>query len=351
MNCKRSVLYLSFLFFTSWVNAQIGGRHVYDFLNLSTGPSVTALGGVNVSSPENDLQMAYQNPALCSDSMDNQLVLSYTDYLADIGFGYVGFGKTFEGVGSFHTGVQLVNYGEFQETDELGNRLGTFSASDWAWVIGGAREWGRLRYGAQVKVIASQLAPGFSSLGIATDLGASFHAKNKLLTAGLVVRNIGVQLTPYADTDIRESLPTQVIIGVSNRLKYMPFRFSLTAIHLERPKLVLEDPDQPIEVDLNGNEIDTSPSGLDRVFRHLVFGGEFLLGKALRLRMGYNHMRRQELRSINRGGMTGFSLGTGIRLKRLYIDYGFGSYGLNGLFHTHQFGIGINFNPPNSTSG
>ena len=333
------------------LSAQIGGRHVYDFLNLSTGPAITALGGVNVSVIEDDVNLAYQNPALCTDSMDNHLSLSYTDYLADIGFGYAGYSKTIPQLGSMHTGIQFVNYGEFQEADALGNRLGTFNAYDLAWVIGGSRQLGRFRYGTQVKVISSQLAPGFSSLGFAADLGASYLAKNRLFSAGLVIRNMGFQISPYADTDLRESLPTQIIIGISNRLKYMPFRFSITAIHLEQAQLVFEDPDRLVEIDLNGNEIDNSPSSLDKVFRHLVFGGEFLLGNAMRIRVGYNHMRRQELRSINRGGMTGFTLGTGIRLKRIHIDYGFGSYGLNGLFHTHQFGIGINFNPPNSTSG
>ena len=333
------------------LSAQIGGRHVYDFLNLSTGPAITALGGVNVSVIEDDVNFANQNPALCTDSMDNHLSLSYTDYLADIGFGYAGYSKTIPNLGSFHTGIHFVNYGEFQEADALGNRLGTFNAYDLAWVIGGSRQLGRFRYGTQGKVISSQLAPGFSSLGFAADLGGSYLAKNRLFSAGLVIRNMGFQISPYADTDLRESLPTQIIIGISNRLKYMPFRFSITAIHLEQAQLVFEDPDRPVEFDLNGNEIDDSPSSLDKVFRHLVFGGEFLLGNAMRIRVGYNHMRRQELRSINRGGMTGFSLGTAIRLKRIHFDYGFGSYGLNGLFHTHQFGIGINFNPPNSTSG
>ncbi|MEM6629461.1 MAG: penicillin-binding protein, partial [Bacteroidota bacterium] len=76
------------------IYGQIGGRHVYDFLNLTTGPSVTAVGGVNVSTMGDDLHMAYQNPALLTDSMDNHLVLSYTDYLSDIGFGYAGYSRS-----------------------------------------------------------------------------------------------------------------------------------------------------------------------------------------------------------------------------------------------------------------
>ena len=349
MILKISAIFSFSLLIHASLHGQIGGRHVYDFLNLTTGPSITAVGGINVSTVGDDLHMAYQNPALLTDSMDNHLVLSYTDYLADIGFGYAGYSKSFEGLANFHTGVQFVDYGQFEEADEFGNRLGTFSAGEWAWALGASRSIGPFQYGAQVKVIYSRLAPGFQSVGLLGDFGGAYFGKNGLFSAGLTIRNVGAQLSGYADTGIREPVPTQVILGFSNKLKYMPLRFSVTAIHLEQPKLYVEDPNRPVERDLNGNLIDNSPSTVDRVFRHLVFGGEFLLGQALRLRLGYNHQRRQELRSINRGGTTGFTFGAGLRLKRLLIDYGFGSYGLNGLFHTHQFGIGMNFTKPKSS--
>ena len=341
----QHLLYILCLLITTPGYCQVGGRHVYDFLNLSTGPFITALGGVNVSIWEDDLHLAFQNPALLTDSMDNLLALSYTDYLADIGFGFAGYSKTISGLGSFYSGIQFVDYGELQEADALGNKLGTFSAGELAWALGYSRAVGRFRYGVQTKLIYSKLAPDFQSFGLAADLGAAFQGKERLFSAGLVVRNVGAQLTTYSGEGIRENLPFQVILGISNRLRYVPFRLSITAIHLEQPQLVYDDPDAPVELDLNGNEIDNSPGFADKLFRHLIFGGEFLLGKALRLRMGYNHLRRQELRSQNRGGTTGFTFGAGIFLKRVKIDYGFGSYGLNGLFHTHQFGMAINFNP------
>ncbi len=342
---KKIIIFISIFLLTGSISAQIGGRYAFDFLNLSPSPRITSLGGVNVSTFDDDLNMGYQNPALLNDSMHHHMTLNYTNYLADINYGYVGYGKSWEGIGDFHMGVQYVGYGAMKETDAFGNILGEYTAGEWAAIVGGARELGSFRYGAQLKVLYSQLADNYTSWGLATDVGAAYLHPEGYFSAGVVIKNAGVQLTTYVDDAAQEPLPLQVIVGISNRLKYMPLRFSITAIHLEHPTLARIDPNAPTEFDLNGDPIDQSPTVTDKIFRHVVIGGEFLLGKALRLRAGYNHMRRQELRSENRGGLTGFSFGVGIHVTRLQFNYGYASYGVNSLFNAHQFGVNVNLNP------
>jgi hypothetical protein len=39
---------------------------------------------------------------------------------------------------------------------------------------------------------------------------------------------------------------------------------------------------------------------IDNIFRHFAFGAEVQAGKPVRLRIGYNHMRRQELGVLER---------------------------------------------------
>ncbi len=326
-------------------SAQIGGRHVYDFLNLAPSARHAALGGSNVSTWDDDPAFAVQNPALANDSMHKQLALSFVNYLADINYGYSGYSQTFESLGTFHTGIQYVNYGKMQGADEFGNLTGEFGAQDLAWILGYSRGWKQLRYGANVKVISSTLAPGFTSVGLATDLGATFRSKDQLFSAGMSLRNIGAQLSTYAPGAGREPLPFELVVGISNKLKYMPLRFSVTLIQLEHPNLIYSDPNAPIETDLSGNPITPPNQTVDRIFRHFVFGGEFLLGKSFQIRAGYNHLRRQELRSENRGGFSGFSLGAGIRVRRFAFDYGFSSYGVNSAFNTHQFSLRIDIDP------
>lgn len=316
---------------------QIGGRHIYDFLNLAPSARHAALGGVNISTLDDDPSFAVQNPALLNDSMHQEVTLSVVNYLADIGYGYAGYSHTFERLGSFHSGIQFVNYGKMQAADEFGNITGEFGAQDVAWYLGHSRNFGQLRVGANLKVISSSLAPGFTSAGLAADLGAAYQSKDRLFSAGVSLRNLGVQLSTYSPGVSREPLPFEIVMGLSNKLKYMPLRFSVTLVQIEHPDLIYEDPNAPIEFDLSGNPIEPPNQTIDRIFRHFVFGGEFLLGRSLRLRAGYNHLRRQELRAENRGGFTGFSLGAGIRVRRFAFDYGFASYGLNSVFNTHQF--------------
>ncbi len=327
------------LFAPGFLLAQIGGRHVYDFLNLNPSARIVSLGGVNVSTIDEDIHLAAQNPALVTDSMHKVAGISFVNYLADIGYGYAGYSQTFEGLGSFHTGIQYVSYGQLQGADEFGNITSEFSAGDLVWMVGYANDFRAFRYGANVKFIQSKLAPGFQSLGVALDLGAAYNSPGKLFSAGVTLRNIGVQLTTYSSGAPREPLPFEILVGISNKLRYMPLRFSVTITNLDVFDLVLEDPNAVPETDLSGNVIDDGNEFVDELFSHFVFSGEFLLGKAVRLRAGYNHLRRQELKLEERPGLTGFSLGAGIRVKRFSFDYGFASYGVNSIFQTHHFSL------------
>ena len=338
----KRIIFTILIFIPLVVSAQIGGQNVYDFLNLTPSARVASLGGVNISTIDDDLSLAYENPALVNDSMHQRVSLSFSNYLAGINFGSASYSHTFDKIGSFYSGIQYVNYGKLQGADEFGNLTGKFSAGDFAWVIGFARGWKSFRYGANLKLINSTLASGYSSVGLALDLGGSYQSANKLFSAGIVLRNIGTQLSTYVSGAEKEPLPFQFILGLSNKLKYMPLRFSLTLTNLENPNLLFIDPNAPLELDLNGEPIEPANQTLDRIFRHAIFSTEFLLGKGFRLRAGYNHLRRQELRSENRAGFTGFSLGAGIRVKRFALDYGFSSYGFAGIFSVHQFSLLMN---------
>ncbi|MEO0899432.1 MAG: type IX secretion system protein PorQ [Bacteroidota bacterium] len=322
---------------------QIGGQHTFDFLNLTPSARLTAIGGTNVSLRDDDPVMAYENPALLNDSMDNWVAVSYAPYLAGIKYGYSGYAKTIDKVGYVHGSVKYFNSGRQQGADAFGNLTNTFSSNEAVVTVGYARPIGltNIHVGSNLKFIASNLAPGFSATGLALDLGASYLSDSGLFSAGLVFKNLGIQTSTYSANGSREPLPLQIVAGVSNKLKYMPLRFSMTLTHLEHWDLVYDDPNAEIELDFNGNPIDNSPGVADRIARHMVFGGEFLLGKSLRLRVGYNHLRRQELRSQNRAGMSGFSLGVGIRANRkgFAFDYGYSSLGSAGLFNAHQFSL------------
>jgi len=112
-------------------------------------------------------------------------------------------------------------------------------------------------------------------------------------------------------------------------------------VNVETPRLIYFDKDAPPEYDLSGALIEKKFPVADNIFRHFVFGGEFLISKGFNLRAGYNHMRRQELRSSNRGGIAGFSFGLGLKIKMFRLDYALSSFHAVGPTHHFMVSTGI----------
>lgn len=331
---------LSCTYTTVW-GQLTGGNNTYDFLELSSSARVSALGGYQIALVNNDVSLVLQNPALTNKAMHKHLAVNSAFYVADINFGYAGYAHHFDSIATtFAAGVQYINYGNFVQTDETAAILGQFSAGEYAVHVSAARQYKKIRYGASLKFISSTLA-GFNSVGLAADLGATYHSEEKRMTASLVLKNIGSQLTTYIDT--REPLPFDIQLALSKRLKYLPFRFTVTAHHLHTWDIRYNDPALQTDDTFFGEEDNSSESFFfDTFFRHIAFNGELYLGKALDIRAGYNHLRRQELSVANVGGMAGFSFGAGLHIKRINIDYGYAIYHLAG--GVHHIGLGINFN-------
>ena len=325
--------------------SQIGGRTPFDYTRIAASGRITAMGGDNVSIMDDDVHFAWHNPALVNDSMHGHLALSVSNYLGDLTLGYAGYSRTSDKIGSWHVGIHYLSAGKFDAYDEFGNAMTGYSAGQYALVAGLSRPLGPIRYGVNLKYMWATLASGYATTtsALALDAGAAYQSRNKLFMAGFTIKNTGLMLSSPVVNGAEEGLPLEFQAGISNKLQYMPLRFSLTFTNLEHPNLIYEDPNAAPRYDLNGELIEEPDPFLDNVMRHVVLGGEFLLGKSLRLRGGYRHIRREELKAQNRAGLAGFSLGFGLRVSRLRLDYGFSPYGVSKVFNTHQFSLGINF--------
>ena len=180
------------------VRAQTGGDNVYEFLNLTHSGLVSSLGGSNVSLHGTNLNLAYHNPALLNNSMDRNLALNYVNYFAGINYGLVLYSRNLPAAGNFAAGLTYLNYGYFTEADAAGNITGEFSASEYALSLIWSREIdSSFTAGINFKPVLSHLER-YSSFGFAFDIGLSWHNRSNLLSAGLVIRNIGLQLTSSA---------------------------------------------------------------------------------------------------------------------------------------------------------
>ena len=330
MNRLLPIAFFCFFILPS-VGAQIGGINTYEFLNLSHSARITALGSNLITVRDDDVALAAANPAALNPSMHQQLSFNHSFHFAGIGQGYAAYGHYLEKPQlSTHFGVQYINYGTFDRTNVLGQTEGTFKAAEYAVGIGVSRTvYDRISLGSNLKFISSQLE-GYNSVGLVADLAAMYSDTARLITATFAFRNIGYQLTTFRE-DNRETLPFEIQVGISKRLRHLPFRFSIIYRHLNRWNILYDDPNaEPSTLFFGEVETERSQSSIwfDNFFRHFIFNGEFLIGKRenFRLRVGYNHFMRKELSLENFGSMAGFSLGAGIKIKRFRIDYGFGSY-------------------------
>jgi len=309
--------------------AQKGGESTYSFLGLTNSARVAALGGEVVSLYDDDLNMVYNNPALLSPGMHSNLSLNYVNYFAGVNYGYASYGHSVAGVGNFAAGMHYVNYGVFDRTDELGELQGTFRASEYALNLVYSRSLldSGLTAGVNLKPIFSSLEQ-YTSFGLALDLGLSYVLPGSLTSFGLVLKNMGVQLTSY--TGRREKLPFEIQAGVTQGLAHAPFRFTLTLQHLERWDLSYTLQDDGLMFPGSDRE----PSGFDtfgdNLMRHVVLGTEFLLGENFHVDVGYNYKRRKEMKVNSHPGMVGFSMGFGFRVSKFHVAFGRSSYHLAG---------------------
>src|SRR5436305_10832703 len=94
-------------------NAQVtGGQYSFEYLRLSNSPHVSALGGISVANPANDISFALQNPAMMRPAMHNELELNDNIYYAGINILNLQYGYHVPSVNtSFFFGVQYLNYG------------------------------------------------------------------------------------------------------------------------------------------------------------------------------------------------------------------------------------------------
>src|SRR5258706_8168513 len=124
----RSCIVLILAILTIRLSAQtLGGNTVFNFLKLPHTPQLTALGGVNVSQPSNDVGLAFNNPALLKLQMHSQMNAVFNDFYAGIKAYHLSLGYHSQKLNTnFLWGLNYFDYGSIQQTDASGNTLGKF---------------------------------------------------------------------------------------------------------------------------------------------------------------------------------------------------------------------------------
>lgn len=313
----HSTLLVVFIFIAQSAFSQIGGKTSYQFLHMPVNAHVSGIGGVNISIRDQDPNMIIQNPALLNEAMNKFFSVSYIPFYGNVKASSLSYAHKLRKA-IWGAGFQYLGYGNFQQTDASGTVLGTFNAGEYAVSLSGAHAINNYTLGATMKFAGSHIF-NYNSLAILADIGAIFKHPQKEFTVGLVVKNFGVPLSNYVKGE-KTSLPFDVQLGSSYKPEHMPLRFSFTAHHLQQFDIVYKD--TTIKTfDLQGNEVVHKKTTADKIGRHIVVGGELIVTKNFHVRMGYNYLRRREMRIVSKSGGAGFSWGFMVRVKSFELGF------------------------------
>ncbi len=311
---------ISFAFvFSTEMKSQNAGESTYQFLNISSSPRQLALGGKVITNYDSDVSSGLYNPSSINQNMDNILSVNYFSYFSDISFGSLSYAYRLDNRGNtIHFGFSYINYGDFMGYDDNGNFTSEFSGNESVLSLGYAKEITNtpVHIGANMKFITSSFEQ-YNSYGLALDLGF-FYKDNNDTHISLVFRNIGFQLKAY--DEVKESLPFEIDLGISQKLENAPIRWHLTLENIQKWPIGFSNPSRII-TDLDGNIKDENISFFNEILRHTILGVEIFPESIFSFQMGYSFRRSEELRILEQRNFSGISFGFGMKFNKLRFNY------------------------------
>jgi len=345
MILNKTLFTLTFFFIITTVFSQ-RGTSVFSFTQLSPSARLTGLGQHGTALMDDDPLLSRSNPASLSRELSWNGGAQFGFMNPGIQFGQAYIANRSEKADlQWIGGATFVNYGDFLMANAQGQQTGTFESRDASVYLGVAKQvYERFHAGVSMEYVQSALAE-FSSSGMAAHLGLLYVVEEKQFTVGMAWRNIGWQWSRF-DVE-NERLRSQLNLAFSKRLAHLPLRFSLIYHNMNRWNLLYDSPigEESRPIGQIAEDEEESAFGLwtKNFARHLAVNAEFFIGKKeqFRLRLGYDHQRRMELRLPNFGSLAGFSAGFGLVVRGVTFDYGFGSYHLAG--GVHHLGLRFQF--------
>lgn len=289
-------------------------QDTWQFLYLPVNAKQAAVSG-STALYSKDSDAFTGNPAFIGNSTPNELILSYTSYLAGIKTGSSIFSTDLPYVGKTGFSVLYTNYGSFTKTDVLANKLGDFSANDL--VIGATVAYeiaDSIPLGATIKWVSSNI-DDYTSFGMAVDLGSRYYLNDTGWLFTAVLKNAGKQFKVYR---IAEPLPTLFNIGAVKTLKYIPLSLGVEAEGLN-------------------NYSDQKGS----LVNYLIISAMMKANPSLTLFASSHLGHRNELKSKGGIDLSGINFGGSLNLKSFSITYAYSNMGIIDGVHRIDFGMNI----------
>ena len=320
--------------------SQVGGITAFSFVDLEFSPRVEAMGGSAIAIIDRDVSLGQTTPSLLNNKMHNSLVFSFTDYFSDINLLGFSYARKLKEFGVFSIGFKAINYGEFEYNDDVGNNFGSFSAYDQVVTFGLGKSLSeKFTLGVNLNMLNSQYET-YHAFAISSNISVTYFNPEKEFTSTLLFKNMGRQLIKYTNTE--ESLPFDLQLGISKKLKHLPFRYSLTCHHLTR--FDIKSPYKlTSQTNIETGDLEVKDESFAKTaFRHLIIGGELNpFRKSLFVRGGFNFQRRFDMSLSTYPALVGFSWGIGVKVLKFRFDYSRATYHLSGTPNNFSFATNL----------
>jgi hypothetical protein len=243
----------------------------------------------------------HYNPGGLAFALDTYYSTSYLNYIGGTHFGFLGYERNQIGIGA-----RYFYSGSMEKTDEFGNEYGSFGVHYLDLNVGKGFVYKDIGFGISVRAVYATI-DSLSSLGAGIDIGALYILTEQEIQIGLAVKNIGIGIKPFIDE--RETFPYEITIGGVKRIENSWF-----GVDIIKPAL----------------------SGFG-----LRIGGMYSITPVFAVKASYNTL----LSSLRTGSsgldlLAGVTVGFGITINKLFIDYCYSPYFDLGGGHRISISIG-----------
>ena len=327
---KHNTLHLLLLFIALCLSnisfAQIGGTHVYSFVQQSVSATENALGKTAIAMSSGDVALTLKNPSLLDNSYSHQASITWGNMFVfqtnGMSIANIAYARALRPKLTFVGGVTSVIYGSFYGYDEYANSTGFFFASDNVLYAGISYKFLPNFYaGATLKPILSFLET-YSSIGILADFAARYQSTDTLTNITAVVRNVGSQISTY--TGNYEDVPFGVDIAIRQKMKYAPFALALAYSDLQTFTVSRTD-----------------ASFMENLLKHISISADVRMLKYFNVMFGYNFRKMQDLTWENGRKAVGLSLGASYERKNWKLGYGWAKQHAAGGTHFFTFSTNL----------
>lgn len=334
---KLIILIAAFLFTSLTGNAQTKiAKYAGEFMAIGVGGRPLAMGGA-FTAAANDITAAYYNPAGLAKLNYPQIALMHDERFGDlVNYDYAAVAIPFDTDMSFAVSATRLGIDGIPDTrnalvdangdgildihdDRLDYNLITeFSNQDWAFYLSFAkRHSDNFFYGANVKIIRRDIAE-YGATGVGFDVGALYSPFSNFWL-GANIQDITTTLVAW-DTGLNELISPTAKIGTAYMFEFLGGQITPALdfdVRFENRRFASNFHLGPVSFDMH--------AGLEYNYKNIFA-----------VRCGYNDVKQ-------------FTVGAGIKLPKLNIDYSFARFNMDELDRlpdTHRISVILTLEEP-----